>query len=153
MKKIISIRIENSSEEDITVNLFDNREWNAEKKVTIKNNYPQLSYDDILHNLIKNDIIIYRVFVSGHSGEGLSYLFNLGKYDYKKNPLNTVVQCISYDVFGSKTSLPISVETVENQQQTTIVGSENFYFKIGNSSYLEYTSKAKTNVDFYIYAQ
>jgi hypothetical protein len=91
---------------------------------------------------------------SGHSGEGLSYIFSRGSYDYRKNPLNTIIRCIGYNISG-KYSLPIPVEVkaVEKQQQTTVVGSDDIEFKIGNLSYIEYTSKAKTNVDFIVYVK
>jgi len=138
------------------INLFDSRDWNdvdhlnaQHSLISVKSN-SNLSYNDILHNLIKNDYVVVMGMIVGYfSEEELSYL-NSDDYDYKVNPLNTVINYIVYDIFGAESRDAIKVQAEAGQEQRAIIAIQKI-FKIGNLSFIQYNSKAKTTVDILLY--
>lgn len=145
MQNSIKIIVENDTDEDVPVNLFDSRQWGKKRLLSIYCSLNHLSYDDILHNLIKNDIDVEGIHIQAYKGSGFDYLIQ-SQYDYKRNPLNTTIDCVELDIFGEKKSYPIDIIAEKHQHQKSIVVNKKCKFKIGNLSYINYFSKAKTTV-------
>lgn len=147
----IAISIENDTNEDIIINLFDSREWNLNRPLNIKSHFKSITYDDMLHNLIANTIEFKQIHIWANSGDGLSYL-SKEEYDYELNPLNSVIIYKSIDICGYALEYPIVCKAADNKDKKNFVISDGErVIKIGNLSYLQYKSLAKTTVDFIIY--
>ena len=144
--KLISIIVENESQEDIDVNLFDSRDWNKQRCLNISTPFPEtLNYDDILHNLIKNNMCVGSIYIEAYKGD----CFN-GGYDYLTNPLNTTIECIEGNIFGVQMRTQMDIKEQENSQQNNMIAREDCNFNIGNLAYIKYTSKAKTTVKMFL---